>query len=235
MNFTTPQDRITKEMVMDYQKSEQGKHSNVIDPVTGKPLLYDSTGLKDIANVEDELVKYVPIPYAPVGEAVTEDWIRVYKNEKDNLYDELRKMNTITLKRKKTHLGNSQKQLLRAKSRVEDKIEDMVEVGGQIDIHKNKLQDIQDELDAMRASAAMASSPGATKVERQLLKEKSEEESTIKSLEKQLNGVLAKELAKEENEVIRLDNAILICQQDVEDYITRFIAPKENEIEDTNL
>ena len=26
MNFTTPQDRITKEMVMDYQQKEQEKH-----------------------------------------------------------------------------------------------------------------------------------------------------------------------------------------------------------------
>jgi hypothetical protein len=140
MNFTTPQDRITKEMVMDYQKTQQEKHTNVIDPVTGKPLLYDSTGLKDIANVEDELVKYAPITFGPVGEAVTEDWIRVYQNEMTNLYGELEKMKT-TLKRKKVHLGNSQKQLLRAKQRVDDKHEDMLEVGGQIDIHKNKLQD----------------------------------------------------------------------------------------------
>ena len=31
MHFTTPQDRITKEMIMDYQQVEQEKHSNQVD------------------------------------------------------------------------------------------------------------------------------------------------------------------------------------------------------------
>ena len=43
MHFTTPQDKITKEMIMDYQKSEQEKRTNIIDPTTGKPLLYQPT------------------------------------------------------------------------------------------------------------------------------------------------------------------------------------------------
>ena len=232
MNFTTPQDRITKEMVMDYQKTQQEKH--YVD-ATGNALKYESTGLKDIANVEDELVKYVPIVYVPLGDAVTEDDIRDYKNEMANLYDELEKMNTITLKRRKVHLGNAHKKLLRAKERVDDKIEDMIEVGGQIDIHKNKLQDIQDELDALKASASMTASPGASTLERQLLKERSEEEATLVALVRHLKGVLATELVDAENEVIRLDNAVLRFQVDVDDYITNYIAPKEKEIEDKNL
>ena len=111
----------------------------------------------------------------------------------------------------------------------------MTEVGGQIDIHKNKLQDIQDELDALKASASMTSSPGASTLERQLLKEKSEEEATLVALVRRLKGVLATELVDAENEVIRLDNAVLRFQQDVEDYKTNELANKEKEIEDANL
>jgi hypothetical protein len=63
MHFNTPRDRITKEMIMDYQQAQQEKH---YDDGTIK-LKYESTGLKDIANVETLLETYKPIPFAPVG------------------------------------------------------------------------------------------------------------------------------------------------------------------------
>jgi hypothetical protein len=47
MNFTTPQDRITKEMIMDYQQAQQEKHYN---DGTNK-LKYEPTGLSDIIDV----------------------------------------------------------------------------------------------------------------------------------------------------------------------------------------
>jgi hypothetical protein len=50
MNFTTPQDRITKEMIMDYQKSEQEKRSSQVNS-GGIPLLYEPTGLSDVITV----------------------------------------------------------------------------------------------------------------------------------------------------------------------------------------
>ena len=53
MHFTTPQDRITKEMVMDYQQAEQEKHYT--DPTSGDKFKYEPTGLKDRIN-----------PYAPI-------------------------------------------------------------------------------------------------------------------------------------------------------------------------
>jgi hypothetical protein len=72
MNFTTPQDRITKEMIMDYQKSEQEKRSNQVNSA-GITLLYEPTGLSDVIDV------YNPIPYAPLGKAATEDDVRNYE------------------------------------------------------------------------------------------------------------------------------------------------------------
>ena len=237
MHFNTPQDRITKEMIMDYQQAQQERH--YVDDA-GNALKYEPTGLKDIPNVEDLLEKYVPIDFKPAGSIplggpVDEADLRDYKNQLRGLYNDLEKMKTTKLKQKQQTVINVQKKLLIAKERVQDKIEDMTEVGGQIDIHKNKLQDIQDELDALKASASMTSSPGASTLERQLLKEKSEEEATLVALVRRLKGVLATELVDAENEVIRLDNAVLRFQQDVEDYKTNELANKEKEIEDANL
>ena len=152
MHFNTPQDRITKEMIMDYQQAQQERH--YVDDA-GNALKYEPTGLKDIPNVEDLLEKYVPIDFKPAGSLplggpVDEADLRDYKNQLRGLYNDLEKMKTTKLKQKQQTVINVQKKLLIAKERVQDKIEDMTEVGGQIDIHKNKLQDIQDELDALK-------------------------------------------------------------------------------------
>jgi len=72
MHFTTPQDRITKEMIMDYQQAQQEKHSNQTDSA-GNPLLYEPTGLSDALDV------YKPIDYAPLGKVATEDDVRTYE------------------------------------------------------------------------------------------------------------------------------------------------------------
>ena len=83
MHFSTPQDRITKEMIMDYQAREQEKYYK---DSGGNKFLYEPTGLSDV------LATYTPIPftpvgYTPLGAAVTEEDIRDYKNELNKLYD----------------------------------------------------------------------------------------------------------------------------------------------------
>jgi hypothetical protein len=45
MHFSTPQDRITKESIMDYQTREQEKHYK---DSGGNKLLYEPTGLSDV-------------------------------------------------------------------------------------------------------------------------------------------------------------------------------------------
>jgi len=72
MHFTTPQDKITKEMIMDYQKTEQEKRTNITDATTGKPLLYQPTGLTDVID------NFVPIDYGPLGAPATETDVRQY-------------------------------------------------------------------------------------------------------------------------------------------------------------
>ena len=237
MHFNTPQDRITKEMIMDYQQAQQERH--YVDDA-GNALKYEPTGLKYIPNVEDLLEKYVPIDFTipgflPHGGPVDEADLRDYKNQLRGLYNDLEKMKTTKLKQREQAVINVQKRLLTAKERVQEQIENMKEVEQELVRHKEKLRDIEDEINAFKASAAISGSPGASAVLKKLLKEEAEEQSAITSLERHLTGVLARELVNEENEVIRLENAILKYQQDVEDYKTNELAKKEKEIEDANL
>ena len=83
MHFTTPQDKITKEMIMDYQKSEQEKRTNIIDATTGKPLLYQPTGLADVIDT------FVPIPYGPLHGPATEEDVRNYEADYIQLFHDL--------------------------------------------------------------------------------------------------------------------------------------------------
>ena len=72
MHFTTPNDRITKEMIMDYQQSEQEKHYT--DSTSGDKFKYEPT------NLSDKLAGYAPINNGPVTTgASTENDLRSYQ------------------------------------------------------------------------------------------------------------------------------------------------------------
>jgi hypothetical protein len=79
MNFTTPQDRITKEMIMDYQKTEQEKHYN---DGTDK-FKYAPTGLVDVIDT------FKPIDYGPLGAPATEADVQAYEAAYIQLYHDL--------------------------------------------------------------------------------------------------------------------------------------------------
>jgi hypothetical protein len=84
MHFSTPQDRITKEMIMDYQKTEQEKRTTKTDAVTGKQLLYEPTGLSDV------IIPYTEIINGPItGAASTEDDVRTYETDFMKLHYDL--------------------------------------------------------------------------------------------------------------------------------------------------
>ena len=70
MHFTTPNDRITKEMVMDYQQAEQEKH---YDDGTNK-FKYEPTGLSDVIKTVTPIVNG-PITTGPS----TENDLNTYK------------------------------------------------------------------------------------------------------------------------------------------------------------
>jgi hypothetical protein len=237
MHFNTPQDRITKEMIMDYQQAQQERH---YDDGTNK-LKYEPTGLKDIANVESLLEVYKPIDFTPAGfidhgGPVTEADLRDYKIELRNLYNQLEKMKTTDIKRKENKHKQNQSQLLMSKGRLQDKIDDMTELGNQIIEHKKRLKEIQDEIDGLRATvAAGRGTPVTTAEYRRLGREETNTIADIDAKEKYLNGTLTKELAHLKGLVIKNENDVLISEKDLEDYKTIDIPDKEKEIEDTNL
>ena len=192
-----------------------------------------------MANVESLLETYAPIPFAPAGfiahgGPVDEADLCDYKIELNDLYNDLTTMKNTELRKRESVLKKGQNQILLAKKRVQEMIEHMTEVGQEIARHKEKLRDIEDEINAFKASTAISGSPGASAVLKKLLKEESEEKSAIVFVEKHLNGTLARELADEESKVIQYEATALKVKKQIEDYKTINIARKEKEIEDTN-
>jgi hypothetical protein len=114
MHFTTPQDRITKEMIMDYQKSEQEKRTNIIDPTTGKQLLYQTTGLSDVIDT------FKPIDYGPLGAPATEDDVRNYEADYIQLFNDLNALKADA-KIKNEEVSDKQAEILKKGEDVQDK------------------------------------------------------------------------------------------------------------------
>jgi len=80
MHFSTPDEKITKEMIMDYQKKEQEKH---YDDGTNK-FQYVPTGLTD------SLVVFSPTDYGPLGAPATEDDLKMEQDNLNTIYEDLR-------------------------------------------------------------------------------------------------------------------------------------------------
>ena len=145
-------------------------------------------------------------------------------------------MKTTELRRLQNKLTKNQSKLLLAKERVQEKIDDMTELGNEIIAHKERLKEIENEIDALKASAAAGGGTPTTPLEyKRLAREETNTIDDITEKEKKLNGVLATELVNEENEVIRYEAAVQKVQKKIEDYKTGAIAAKEKEIEDANL
>ena len=123
-----------------------------------------------------------------------------------------------------------------AKTRVQEKIDEMTELGNEIVAHKQRLKEIQDEINALKASIATSGGTPTTPLEHKRLgRAETNEIADITAKEKKLNGVLATELKNEENEVIKHEADVQKLQKQIEDYKTVDIAKKEKEIEDANL
>jgi len=119
MHFTTPQDRITKEMIMDYQQAQQEKHSNQTDSA-GNPLLYEPTGLSDALDV------YKPIDYAPLGKVATEDDVRNYEDDLLQLHYDLNGLKADA-KTKGEEVSDKQAEIFKKGEQVQDKKDEHTE------------------------------------------------------------------------------------------------------------
>ena len=91
MNFETPNDRITKDMIMDYQKAEQEKF---FTDSAGNKVLYDQTGLTATT------VTPTLIPYVPTGAPATQADVQTEKTSLKTLYVDLSTLKKKTIKTK---------------------------------------------------------------------------------------------------------------------------------------
>ena len=79
MNFKTPDDKITKEMIMDYQQKEQEKY--YVD-ASGNKLKNVPTGLSDA------LIPYVPKDYGTTGAEADTTTLQTAQVQQETLYKE---------------------------------------------------------------------------------------------------------------------------------------------------
>jgi chromosome segregation ATPase len=90
MHFSTPDEKITKEMIMGYQKKEQEKH---YDDGTNK-FQYVPTGLTD------SLVIFSPTAYKTFKDGATEEILKKEQDTLNTIYEDLRTLQQEVKKRK---------------------------------------------------------------------------------------------------------------------------------------
>ena len=157
MHFTTPQDKITKEMIMDYQKSEQEKRTNIIDPTTGKPLLYQPTGLSDVIDT------FVPTPYGPIGTPATEADVQAYEADYIQLYQDLDTLKADA-KAKEQEVVDKQAEIFKKGEEVQAKKNVHTEAQKSLSELNVKLIEVQNALATLTATATAAAAAGTTTV-----------------------------------------------------------------------
>ena len=100
MNFKTPDDKITKEMIMDYQQKEQEKY---YDDGANK-YVNVPTGLTDTTTV------YVPKPYGITGAEATDADLETERTDQQALYKDFLVLQG-DLKTKKKELNKNENEL----------------------------------------------------------------------------------------------------------------------------
>ena len=198
MHFTTPQDRITKEMVMDYQQTEQEKHYT---DSAGNKLKYDPTGLSDVLDT------YKPIDYGPLAAPATVLDIRNYEQELSKLYDELNVLTSDT-QAKNVEIKAQGRDILAKDKEVDDKNEEYATTQKYWRKLNADLTKVQDLLAALTGPTA---SPGnATNIAKGQKKEK-EIEDNIKIEDAKLKTLQA-ELVPIQKELITLKDDLKVLK-----------------------
>jgi hypothetical protein len=140
---------------MDYQKTEQEKRTNKIDPTTNKPFLYEPTGLGDVIDT------FVPIPYGPLGTPATENDVRKYEADYIQLFNELNAL-TADAKTKDEEVSDKQAEIFKKGEDVQAKKDEHTKAQAELKELKVKLKEVTDALAVITAAAAAATTTGAT-------------------------------------------------------------------------
>jgi hypothetical protein len=161
MHFTAPQDRITKEMMMDYQKTEQEKRTNRTDEATGKAFLYEPTGLGEALDVYKDIVN------GPItGRKTTESDLSTYKDAYLQLHYDLEKLK-VDAKGKNVEVSDKQVEIIKKGKEVQVKQDEHTEAQKYCHALNAELTDVKRTLakiaTVIAAATAAASSGTPTK------------------------------------------------------------------------
>ena len=174
MHFTTPQDRITKEMVMDYQQKEQEKHYT---DSAGNKLKYEPTGLRDVIKTVTPIING-PITTGPS----TENDLRTYKDAYLQLHydlDVLKEQAQI----KNVEIDNQETDILENEKDIDDKNAEYTVTQAHWRKLNTELTKVQAALTALAAASSSSSSTGTvatpTKITQVKKKEKDLEDDIL--------------------------------------------------------
>ena len=114
MHFNTPDDKITKDMIIDYQRKEQEKH---YDDGTNK-LQYIPTTLTDTLDT------FKPTAYSTYTNGATEDDLKNEQNDLNTLYEDLHTLQEEAKTRKKEIFAKTDETNLKQRE-IDDTLEEL--------------------------------------------------------------------------------------------------------------
>jgi hypothetical protein len=154
--FNTPQDKLTKEMIMDYKQAEEERYFE-----NDKGLVFEPTGLAE------PIKAYVPKEYSTTGVEADETLLNTELDKRKILINELN-----TLQQFKSNImkesRNLQRQTTAKEKQYDDKVAELTERQKDLKKLNTELALIDDQITLLTSSTAststtVLSSPAATK------------------------------------------------------------------------
>ena len=196
MNFKTPDDKITKEMIMDYQQKEQEKY--YVD-ASGNKLKNVPTGLSDV------LIPYTPIDYGATGAEADTTTLQTEQRQQETLYNEFLILQG-DLKTKKKELKQKQNDLIRKEKEEQNLKLSLIDV-------ENDLVQLNEQLKKAKSSKNKAELN--TKIV-ELTTEKKRISIDIKTTSKEIIPIQT-DVTTVEGEIIKIETAITAKEKEMID------------------
>ena len=220
MHFSTPQDRITKEMIMDYQKTEQERH---YDDGSGTLKKYAPAGLADTLETE----AFIPFNSVPTG--ATEDDLRTYETNFIDLHNDLTTIKE-RLRNKKIELKNKEKEFNDKDAEYKFFEKQRNEANQKWIDHEKILLEIQSNIAALAPDPSLPIPTSPHPDIAKLTKKEAEELATIATLTTLVNTTLLNKLHDISAEQTRIEADYRVIEAEVDDIQKNEIPDKETEI-----
>ena len=222
--FNTPQDKLTKEMIMDYKQAEEERYAE-----NDKGLVFEPTGLAE------PITAYTPKPYSTTGAEADETLLNTELDNRKVLVNEL-----TTLQEEKKNIiresRNLQRQGTAKEKQYNDKVVELTQRQKDLKKLNKDLALIDDQITLLTSSTAstsptVTSSPAAAKSTalNDLEREKADLEYQILDIETYINTSLSPEISNLASELSTLQNDYATKQQENTDK-TKDIRGKQKEI-----